>query len=262
MLPKFDDVPISTYLRVLAKIRRPSATPSASTCRSLRSRMTSAASFATSAALSTEMPTSAACSARASFTPSPRNATPPAVWRRTRTMRAFCSGLTRAKTVVPAMAAASCWSSRPSMSGPVSAEPVEPAWSSPSSSHTRTATWALSPVTTLTSIPRSARRCSAGAASGLGGSRNTSSPCSWRSRSSSAVGRAAVVGRVATATTRLPAANSRCRALVAACGASTQRASTASGAPLVTRVHAPSGLRTTTETMRRSWSNPSTPTRW
>ena len=31
-----DDVPISTYLMVLAKIRRPSATPSASTSRSFR----------------------------------------------------------------------------------------------------------------------------------------------------------------------------------------------------------------------------------
>ena len=108
MLPKLLDVPISTYLMVLAKIRRPSATPSASTSRSFSSRMTSAASLATSVAESTEMPTSAACSASASLTPSPRNATPPPLRRWTRTMRALCSGLTRANTVVRAIAAASC----------------------------------------------------------------------------------------------------------------------------------------------------------
>ena len=72
MLPKLLDVPISTYLMVFAKIRRPSATPSARTPRLFSSRRTSAASLATSAAVSTEMPTSAACSASASLTPSPR----------------------------------------------------------------------------------------------------------------------------------------------------------------------------------------------
>ena len=100
MLPKLLDVPISTYLIVLAKIRRPSATPSASTSRSFSSRITSAASLATSVAESTEMPTSAACRASASLTPSPRNATSPPVCRWIRTMRALCSGLTRANTVV------------------------------------------------------------------------------------------------------------------------------------------------------------------
>ena len=60
---------------VLAKIRRPSMTPSARTPRSLSSRTMSAASLATSAAESTEMPTSAACRATASLTPSPRKAT-------------------------------------------------------------------------------------------------------------------------------------------------------------------------------------------
>ena len=34
MLPKFELVPMRTYLRMLAKVRRPSATPSASTPRS------------------------------------------------------------------------------------------------------------------------------------------------------------------------------------------------------------------------------------
>ena len=59
MLPKFDDVAMSTYFMVLLKIRRPSMTPSASTPRSLSSSTTSAASLATSVPESTEMPTSA-----------------------------------------------------------------------------------------------------------------------------------------------------------------------------------------------------------
>ncbi len=59
MLPKFDDVDMRTYFMVLAKIRRPSMTPSASTPRSLSSRTTSAASLATSVPESTEIPTSA-----------------------------------------------------------------------------------------------------------------------------------------------------------------------------------------------------------
>ncbi|HEX3312131.1 MAG TPA: hypothetical protein VHS32_38305 [Streptosporangiaceae bacterium] len=53
--------------------------------------------MATSVAESTKMPTSAACSATASLTPSPRN-----VARWARTIWALCSGLTRAKTVVAA----------------------------------------------------------------------------------------------------------------------------------------------------------------
>ena len=60
MLPKFDDVTISTYLMVLEKTRRPSATPSAKTLRSLSSSTMSAASLATSVAVSTLIPTSAA----------------------------------------------------------------------------------------------------------------------------------------------------------------------------------------------------------
>ena len=72
MFPKFELVPIMMYLRMLAKVRRPSRTPSASTPRSLRSRIMPAASLATSTAVSTENPTSAACSGGASLMPSPR----------------------------------------------------------------------------------------------------------------------------------------------------------------------------------------------
>ena len=111
MLPKLLDVPISTYLIVLAKIRRPSTTPSASTPRSFSSRMTSAASWATSVAVSTEIPTSAACSARASFTPSPRKPTSRPSRRSSRTTRAFCSGRDPGEAPWSARAAAASASS-------------------------------------------------------------------------------------------------------------------------------------------------------
>ena len=89
MLPKFEDVAIRTYFMVLAKMRRPSITPSASTPRSLSSSTTSAASLATSVPESTEIPTSAWCSATASFTPSPRKATSFPVRRATLMIRDF-----------------------------------------------------------------------------------------------------------------------------------------------------------------------------
>ena len=54
--------------------------------------------------------------------------------------------------------------------------PVIAASPSPRSPQTLAATAALSPVTTFTEIPRTANRPKAAAASGLGGSRNTSRP--------------------------------------------------------------------------------------
>ena len=100
MFPKFDEVPMRTYLIVLAKMRRPSTIPVARTSRSLSSRTMSAASLATSVAVWTEIPTSASCSATASLTPSPRKPTvePRARWALI--SRDFCSGVTRAKIVV------------------------------------------------------------------------------------------------------------------------------------------------------------------
>ena len=68
----------------------------------------SAASLATSVAASTEMPTSAWWRASASLTPSPRNATADPARAGRRTMRAFCSGLTRAKIVVSSTACGEC----------------------------------------------------------------------------------------------------------------------------------------------------------
>ena len=77
---------------MLAKMRRPSTTPSAIAPRLFSSRTTSAASLATSTADSTEMPTSARWSATASLTPSPRNATSSPLRCAAATSAAFCSG--------------------------------------------------------------------------------------------------------------------------------------------------------------------------
>jgi hypothetical protein len=70
MLPKFELVPITMYLMMLAKQRRPSITPFR-TARSFSSRMIFAASFATSTPFMTEIPTSAVCSEGVSLMPSP-----------------------------------------------------------------------------------------------------------------------------------------------------------------------------------------------
>src|SRR5581483_5133965 len=106
MFPKFELVPIKTYLTVLAKMRLPAPIPSARMARSLASRTMSAASLATSVALSTEMPTSASWSATASLTPSPRNPTVAPSARCALITRDFCSGVTRANTVVSGSASA------------------------------------------------------------------------------------------------------------------------------------------------------------
>ena len=195
------------------------------------------------------MPTSAACRASASFTPSPRKATSPPLRRWTRTMRAFCSGLTLANTVVVAMAAASCSSSSLSRSAPVSAPPSV----RPRSWQTLIATAGLSPVTTFTVMPRPARRANARAASRLGASRKTRKPTSDSPCSSAVVTvLASGAGRVASATTRLPAANSASSAARASAGTSAQRSRTDSGAPLVTSVRTPRPSRTREVVMRRS----------
>ena len=249
MFPKFDDVAMSTYLRVLAKIRRPSMTPSASTPRSLSNRTMSAASLATSAAESTEIPTSAACSATASLTPSPRNATSTPDRRAILMMRDFCSGLTRANTVVCSMAEASVSSSRVSSSWP----PTTPSTARPMSLHTLVATVPLSPVMTLTAMPSWWSLAMAAPASALGRSTKLMKPT--RCRSCSSVGPTVTrpgASRTAIATTRAPSA--KCASSVAAAPGATamQRASTASGAPLVTSCWGPPGGTTRTDASCRS----------
>src|SRR5581483_7009556 len=80
-------------------------------------------------------------------------------------------------------------------------------------------------------------------------------PASSRSRSSASVHCPPPVhGRVPTATTRAPSEKSRSRRALDPDAAVTDRASTDSGAPFVTRMVWPSGLRTSAETSRRSWS--------
>ena len=260
MLPKLLEVPISTYLMVLAKIRRPSMTPSASTSRSFSSRITSAASLATSVAESTEMPTSAACRARASLTPSPRNATSPPVRRCTRTMRALCSGLTRANTRGRRRSApASASSSAASMSRAGQRR----AGGRPRSAQTFAATAGLSPVTTLTVMPRPASRSSAARGVGLG---------RVQEHQQAAEPQVVLVGRGDRRLARArrgwprrrpgcPAANSASSAARAAAGTSAHRSKIASGAPLVMIMRLPGSSSTRTETARRSWSNGSVASR-
>ena len=71
MLPKLELEPISTYLLMLPKLRRPSSTPTWIAARLFCKRMMSAAALATSTPFDTEMPTSAAWSDGASLMPSP-----------------------------------------------------------------------------------------------------------------------------------------------------------------------------------------------
>ena len=166
MFPKLLDVPMRTYFIVLAKIRRPSATPPASTSRLFSSRITSAESLATSVAVSTEIPTSAACSARASLTPSPRNATPRACDAAVGRSGLFVPGLPgRTRSYYPSPRPA-----RRQYSASICAPLSTPCTLKPSCTQTARATSALSPVTTLTAIPRPASRLRASAASTLGGS--------------------------------------------------------------------------------------------
>ena len=92
--------------------------------------------------------------------PSPRNPTDRPCLLAARTSLAFCSGVTRAKIPVVPTARTRLESSMPSMSLPASVPPE----ARPTSSQTFSATNALSPVTTLTVIPRSTNRfrpCSA-----------------------------------------------------------------------------------------------------
>ena len=238
-----------TYLIVLAKMRRPSTTPSARMPRSLSSRTTAAASLATSAADSTEIPTSAWWSAIASLTPSPRKATSEPRLRWARMIRDFCSGVTRAKIVVFGSSATRASSSSFSSSCPVTTVPG----SRPTSPQRCAATWPLSPVTILTVIPSRASRASDSLTSGLTGSVKQRKPSRERSRSSSLLRWSAASGRLATATTRVPEAKSSSRVACAWAGTVVQRARTASGAPLEISSR-PCCVSARTEASCRSWS--------
>ena len=100
----------------------------------------------------------------------------------------------------------------------------------PKSVQTFSATVALSPVATFTSMPRPASSASDARAACFGGSANTRKPSSRRPVSSA--GSMAVssgAGLLATATTRRPSANSRSSTEIS--GTSTQCSITCSGAP-------------------------------
>ena len=203
MFPKFDDVAIRTYLIVLAKMRRPSTTPSASTPRSLSSRMMSAASFATSVPVSTEMPTSAWCERDrvVDAVAEERDVGPACALdaddARLRLGADACEHRRRDRSRRRARRRPSRRparrSARPARRG------RDPCTPSPLPGR-------LSPVITLTTMPSRARRASDGAASALGRSRNTRNPTSERPSSSASVGSSSPGAvREATAITREPA---------------------------------------------------------
>ncbi len=168
------------YFSMLAKVRRPSITPSSSTIRLFSSRMISAASRAISTAPSTEMPISAARKAGASLIPSPiKPTTCPSRFSKV-TMRSLCIGVRRANSVVRCARFASSSSDSVSISLPMTTSPA----SSPTSWHTFAATNSLSPVRIFTVIPLAFNAFSAGAVVSLGGSRKAIYPSRIRSDSS------------------------------------------------------------------------------
>ena len=193
------------YFSMLAKVRRPSITPSSSTIRLFSSRMISAASRAISTAPSTEMPISAARKAGASLIPSPTMATLPFSFNfrikasfpsgktpspikpttcpsrfSNVTMRSLCIGVRRANSVVRCARFASSSSDSVSISLPMTTSPA----SSPTSWHTFAATNSLSPVRIFTVIPLAFNAFSAGAVVSFGGSRKAIYPSRIRSDSS------------------------------------------------------------------------------
>ena len=145
----------------------------------------SAASLATSVPVSTEIPTSAWCSATASFTPSPMNATSAPRTRCTRTIRDFVSGPDArehrrrvdrvAERVVVHRVDLFAGQRRRARRGRGRV-------------HTLTATCGLSPVMTFTTMPSRASRASDGAASAFGPVVNTRKPTKPRCCSSASVG--------------------------------------------------------------------------
>ena len=108
MLPKLLDVPISTYLMVLAKIRRPSATPSASTSRSLLQQDDVGGVLGDVGARVDRDADVGGVQRERVVDAVAEEGDPAPLCRCARTMRALCSGLTRAKTVVAVMASTRC----------------------------------------------------------------------------------------------------------------------------------------------------------
>ena len=166
-LPKLELAVILMYLSMLAKVRRPSITPSSKTIRLFSNNMMSAASFAMSTAVSTEMPMSAARRAGASLMPSPMKPTTCPLALRKHTMRSLCEGVSLANTLWLSTFSANSLSLMRSISLPSST----PCGAKPTSPQILAVTSSLSPVRILTVIPCSANALSAGAVDSFGGSR-------------------------------------------------------------------------------------------
>ena len=211
MLPKLLDVPISTYLMVLAKIRRPSTTPSASTSRSFSSRMTSAASLATSVAESTEMPTSACVQGEGVVDAVAEERHVAARAPLDAHDAGLLFGADPGEDRGGRDRGGSCSSSRASRSAPVSVG----AGRRPRSRQTFSATSGLSPVTILTVMPSPASRaqCLGGVVFGLVEEDQQAGQVQVVFVGGGQRGQVGAA-RVATATTRLPAVNSASSAAV------------------------------------------------
>ena len=202
MLPKLELAPIRTYFRILAKVRRPSSTPSATTARSESSRIISAAARATPVAPSTDRPTSAALMPGASLTPSPINPTTSPEARRALTIRTFWSGDRRAKTSVSRTR-----TFKASTLSAFRSFPVITAWPRrPTIPARRPTTSGSSPDRITTRTPAAASLAIAAGALALGGSAKVHSPSKTRLLSSSTVGSRGSPdqGREATAIARNP----------------------------------------------------------
>ncbi len=186
MLPKLLDVPISTYLIVLAKIRRPSAMPSATTSRLFSSRRRRRRHGRRRRR----------CRPRCHVGLVQRQRVVDAVAEKAdraaargqaRTSRAFCSGETRASTAGvssrrPARRRRVCRSRSPERGPAGGGSAVRP-----TAAANRTAAPALSPVAMISRTSSRASLASDSPTPGFGGSSKINSPCRVRWRSSAAL---------------------------------------------------------------------------
>ena len=166
------------YLRMLAKIARPSSMAATMLAKLSSVSVIAAASRATSVPdRPIATPMSARRSAGASLTPSPVIAT---TWPRdcsASTIRSLCAGLTRAQTAMRSISRASAAASSWSSSMPVTTRPSP---SRPSSRAIASAVAGWSPVIIITRMPARRQASSAGSASGRGGSIMPTRPSSTR----------------------------------------------------------------------------------
>jgi hypothetical protein len=197
----------------LSKTPRPSSTAASMEAKSSSVRTMSAGSLATSVPLRPiATPMSARLSAGASLTPSPVMAiTCPRRWRAW-TSLSFCSGETRAKTVVRSAASASSVSGQSSRSVPVMTGPSRPVRAA-----IARAVAAWSPVIILTWMPASRQARTAAAEAARGGSYMPWRPRKMRGGSSPSARIEVAAGTLAraNASTRRPSCPSRSASSIA-----------------------------------------------